>query len=33
MKYVGCYDDTSDLIDAICEELDLTEPELVDRLL
>lgn len=33
MKHISVYDDTSDLIEAICEELDLTEPELIDILL
>lgn len=33
MKYIGCYDDTEVLIETICDELDITEPELVDMLL
>lgn len=33
MKYIECYDDAEVLIETICDELDITEPELVDMLL
>ena len=33
MTYISTYDDTDKAIQLICEELDLTEPELVDMLL
>jgi len=33
MVRIGCYDDTSNVIDALCEKLDITEPELVDWLI
>ena len=32
MQRIGCYDDTAELIEYLCEQLDITEPELVDRL-
>jgi len=33
MQRISVYDDTADLIDIICEELDITEAELVDQLI
>ena len=33
MVRISCYDDTSDIIDVLCEKLDITEPELVDWLI
>lgn len=33
MTHLGCYDDTADIIENVCETFDLTEPELVDMML
>ena len=33
MQRISVYDDTADLIDIICEELGITEAELIDQLI
>ena len=33
MKHISCYDDTEEVIDYLCDKLDITEPELVDWLI
>lgn len=33
MTHISCYDDTEVKIAALCEALDMTEPELIDYLL
>ena len=33
MTRISCYDDTSDVIDILCDKLDITEPELIDWLI
>ena len=33
MTYISTYDDTDSVVQKLCEELDVTEPELVDMLI
>lgn len=33
MKSITCYDDTEDVIATLCEDLDWTEPEVIDALI
>ena len=33
MKQISCYDDTNDVIETLCEDLDWTEPEVIDALI